>query len=355
MSMTNAGNPALLRPEDVGALIIQPVAAASVAMQVGTIVRTTSPSYRLPIITGDATAGWFAEGAEITPSDASTNEVDVVPKKVAGLSIISRELANDSSPQAAQVVGESLARDIARRIDAAFFAAATSNGPAGLLSITPSTVDTRAATALPTVTATAATNKVNSTAHGLANGDVVIFSALTGGAGLAVDTPYYVVNKATNDFEVSATAGGSAVDITTDASAATAYKRVLTNLDPFAEAISKAENVGAVVNNFVLNPADLLTLATLKKASGSNEPLLGSDPTQPTKRTALGIPLVPCSDVKVGTIWGVPKDRVIIVLREDATLDVDRSAYFSSDRVGVRAIMRVGWGFPHESAVVRLY
>ena len=206
------------------------------------------------------------------------------------------------------------------------------------------------------MTATASTDKVNSTAHGLANGDVVIFSTLTGGAGLVVDTPYYVVNKATNDFEVSATRGGTKIDITTDASAATAYKRVLTNLDPFAEAISKAENVGAVINNFVVNPADLLTLATLKKlTSGSNEPLLGSDPTQPTKRTALGIPLVPCSDVKIGTIWGIPKDRVIIVIREDATLDVDRSAYFSSDRVGVRATMRVGWGFPHESAVVRLY
>lgn len=78
--------------------------------------------------------------------------------------------------------------------------------------------------ALPTVTATASTDKVTSTAHGLANGDQVIFSALTGGAGLAVDTTYYVINKGTNDFEVAATKGGTKIDITSDASAATAYK-----------------------------------------------------------------------------------------------------------------------------------
>lgn len=78
--------------------------------------------------------------------------------------------------------------------------------------------------ALPTVTATASTDKVNSTGHGLSNGDSVIFTALTGGTGLTVNTPYFVVNKGTNDFEVSLTKGGTKVDITADASAATAYK-----------------------------------------------------------------------------------------------------------------------------------
>lgn len=78
--------------------------------------------------------------------------------------------------------------------------------------------------ALPTVTATASTDVVNSTSHGLSDGDSVVFTALTGGAGLATDTPYYVVSSATNTFKVSLTKGGTAVDITTDASAATAYE-----------------------------------------------------------------------------------------------------------------------------------
>ena len=78
--------------------------------------------------------------------------------------------------------------------------------------------------ALPTVTATASTDKVNSTSHGLVDGDSVIFTALTGGAGLTTGVPYYVVNKGANDFEVSLTKGGTKIDITSDASAATAYK-----------------------------------------------------------------------------------------------------------------------------------
>ena len=59
--------------------------------------------------------------------------------------------------------------------------------------------------------------------------------------------------------------------------------------------------------------------------------------------------------VAAGTVWGIPRDRVFIVVREDVTLDIDKSAYFASDSVGVRAIMRVGFGYPHEAAVVRLF
>ena len=63
MSMTNITNAALLRPEEVGPLVVQPVTAESVAMQVATVVTTGSASYRIPMITADSTAGWFAEGA----------------------------------------------------------------------------------------------------------------------------------------------------------------------------------------------------------------------------------------------------------------------------------------------------
>jgi len=89
--------------------------------------------------------------------------------------------------------------------------------------ITTNTSDVKGA-ALPTVTASNAGDVVNSTAHGLNNGDSVVFTALTGGAGLEVGVPYYVVNKATNTFQVALSKGGAAVVITSDASAATAYK-----------------------------------------------------------------------------------------------------------------------------------
>jgi HK97 family phage major capsid protein len=51
----------------------------------------------------------------------------------------------------------------------------------------------------------------------------------------------------------------------------------------------------------------------------------------------------------------IPASRVVVVLREDVTLAVDTSAYFSSDRIGIRATMPVGFAFAHPAAVVRLY
>lgn len=65
-------------------------------------------------------------------------------------------------------------------------------------------------------TATASTDVVTFAAHGLANGDKVTFSALTGAAGLALYRTYFVRDVTTNTFKVAAAAGGPAIDITTD-------------------------------------------------------------------------------------------------------------------------------------------
>lgn len=67
----------------------------------------------------------------------------------------------------------------------------------------------------------AATDLLTSTAHGLAVGDRVSFTTLTGGTGLATDTPYFVIASGltANAFKVSTTSGGSAVNFTTDITA----------------------------------------------------------------------------------------------------------------------------------------
>ena len=67
--------------------------------------------------------------------------------------------------------------------------------------------------------ATMATNNViTNTAHGLINGDVIYFTALTGAAGLTTFDGLYVVQKTTNTFKVSQSKGGSEVNITTSGS-----------------------------------------------------------------------------------------------------------------------------------------
>ena len=266
---------AILRPEEVATLVVQPVDRASVAVAAATVITSNASSTRIPIVTDDPAAGWVAEGAEIPLSDLGTGELDVVPRKLAALTVISRELAEDSSPAAREEVGRAMSRDMARQLDTAFFGnVAGGVAPAGLESLT----------------------------------------------------------------------GTSEVD----AGAAFA------DLDPFAEAISLAEQQGATVSSFAAHPTDALALAQVTDEDGSRRPLLGTDPTQPTRRTALGVPILVSPAVAPGTIWAIPRDRAMIVRRADVKVEVSTDAFFSSDQVAVRGTMRVGFGFPHLAALVKI-
>lgn len=88
------------------------------------------------------------------------------------------------------------------------------------------------------LTSAAADDILDATAHGFVAGDKVRFVTLTGGAGLTVGTVYHVIaaNLAANTFQVSATAGGSAVNFTTDITAATMVK--LGNLGPLGGSVN---------------------------------------------------------------------------------------------------------------------
>lgn len=276
MSLLSSTAAGILRPEEVGELIVKPVQQLSVAMQIAKVVPTTSSKFRIPVVNSDVSSAWTPEGSDINPSDPDVDEVEVEPRKLAVLTKVSRELASDSSPAATDVVGQSIARDIAKKIDKAFFAETTANGPAGVQSAT--------------------------------------------GRQVIVVSPAY------------------------------------TNLDPFSEAVSRLEDVGATVTGWVTNSTTALTLAKLKTESGSNQPLLQPDPTLPTRRSILGAPLfvVQSGTIEDGTVYAFDKSRVFAVLREDVTLDVDPSFYFGSDSLAVRGTLRVAFAFPHEQAIVEL-
>ncbi|WP_197381262.1 phage major capsid protein [Mycolicibacterium mengxianglii] len=142
MAVTNANLAAAWTPEDYGALIDRVVDAKSVAFQVGTVVDTERQSIRVPILTADPATAWFAENTTITLTDPATGELEIIPKKVAGRTQVSSEAASDSEPAVAEQIGNSLARSIAKGVDAAFFANTTTNGPSGLLSVTTKVFDT---------------------------------------------------------------------------------------------------------------------------------------------------------------------------------------------------------------------
>jgi hypothetical protein len=79
---------------------------------------------------------------------------------------------------------------------------------------------------LPATTSVASTDIFTSTAHGMSAGDLVVFTALTGGAGLRLSFPYFVIaaNLAANTFSLSEIPGGSSYDHTTNVTAATVVK-----------------------------------------------------------------------------------------------------------------------------------
>lgn len=278
MSLNSSSAAGILRPDQVGPLIIEPLKTASVAMSISTNVSTLAPTFRLPVVVTDAAGGWYAEGSDLDLTDADITEITVTPKKCAVLSKISNELASDSSPAATQVVGEGMARDIARRIDTAFFGNTIANGPSGLLSLS-----------------------------GVQHVD-----------------------------------GGS-----------------LTDLDPFAEAISLAENVGSTITAFCASAATVLKLSQLKAFSGateSNQPLLQPDPTQATRRSVLGVPLhsLPAGVIADDVVWAIDRAKVFTVFRQDVSLDVDRSVFFGSDSLAIRCIVRLNHGFPHEASIIKI-
>ena len=90
----------------------------------------------------------------------------------------------------------------------------------------------------------ASTNKITVTAHGFSDGDAVRFIS-TGNlpALLEIDTDYYVINKTANDFEVSATSGGTAIDIT---SVGTGAHTIGTVTDPTTVTFKMTEPDGTV-------------------------------------------------------------------------------------------------------------
>ena len=76
------------------------------------------------------------------------------------------------------------------------------------------------------------TNTVTLNNHGIANGTLVSFATIVTTTGIAVYTPYYVVNATTNTFQVSLTSGGAAITLTGNGSGTILYGTTITAITP---------------------------------------------------------------------------------------------------------------------------
>lgn len=135
MAVLNSGLETAWTPEDYGRLVDLVIAEKSIAFKAGTVIATDKETFRTPILTADPAVGWYGENTQITLTDPDTDELVIVPKAVKGLTQISNEAAADTNPGVADQVARGLARNVAKKIDAAFFGNTVTNGPSGLLSL----------------------------------------------------------------------------------------------------------------------------------------------------------------------------------------------------------------------------
>ena len=79
MVMSTSSATAILSPSEIDDLVVRPVLDEIwVASLVSTVIFCgTSRDFRVPLVTADPTASWVAEGAEISPSDASLYEYNL--------------------------------------------------------------------------------------------------------------------------------------------------------------------------------------------------------------------------------------------------------------------------------------
>lgn len=118
--MLSSGGAGNLVPDPLANYLIDLARAKTVVSQLGArTVPMTSETLRVPRLTGDVTASWYAEGATLTGTDATLDAVVLTARRIeAGPTKVSMELIEDSDPIAvATVVADSIAAAVALEID----------------------------------------------------------------------------------------------------------------------------------------------------------------------------------------------------------------------------------------------
>jgi Phage capsid family len=98
-------------------------------------------------------------------------------------------------------------------------------------------------------------------------------------------------------------------------------------------------------------PAQAEALSKLKIASGSNQSLIQF---VEDGITVAGLPVIVSDQVDASTkFWGIPQAHVVLVMRKGTR--VEKFPNVQKDGIWVRAVSRLGIGFPNEPGVVRGY
>ena len=118
-----SGNSTLIQSQ-VASLLVQPLEQASTFLAAGPVVLDSSSPVRVPRIANGVTAGFIAEGAQISDGDVAFDEVTLLPSTLKGLKVLvklSNELIRTSVVGLESVLQTRLVTDVASALDAALW------------------------------------------------------------------------------------------------------------------------------------------------------------------------------------------------------------------------------------------
>ncbi|MEX7470578.1 phage major capsid protein [Mycobacterium adipatum] len=133
---TTSGNSTLIQSQ-VADLLVQPLEQESTFLAAGPVILDSSSPIRVPRVANGVTAGFVAEGAQITDGDVAFDEVTLLPSTLKGLKVLvklTNELIRTSVVGLEAVLRTRLVTDVAKTLDAALWdGAGTSNTIKGIL------------------------------------------------------------------------------------------------------------------------------------------------------------------------------------------------------------------------------
>jgi HK97 family phage major capsid protein/HK97 family phage prohead protease len=135
----------------------------------------------------------------------------------------------------------------------------------------------------------------------------------------------------------------------------------ITNLDPISDALALLEGANAVAGAIVMPPRTWNVLRKLKDTTG--RPLLG-DGAASTTPSIFGVPVYVSSQLSIAeaqgtattasSIYVYDPTQVVVVNRNDATIELDRSRLFNQDMSEMRGTLRADLLAPNPTAICRI-
>lgn len=127
-----------LVPEQYLGEVKDRITAQAIVRRAGaTVYPMATDTLNVPKVTGGATAYWVGENAQITASDETFGQLQLVAKLLAAMVKVSNQLLSDASPSAEAAIRRDIAKVISLAEDNAFITGTgTGNQPTGIVNTT---------------------------------------------------------------------------------------------------------------------------------------------------------------------------------------------------------------------------